>query len=59
MPARRSPCSCWPCACSPIPALGRFAGGKKIAYLLHGPSCDRPLERRQTIAYDVTKDRAA
>jgi hypothetical protein len=41
----------WPCTCRPITAIGHFAHGRKLQYLLHGPSCDEPLERRATIVY--------
>jgi hypothetical protein len=38
----------WTCDCQPITATGLFRSGRWL-FVLHGPGCDRPLLRRQTL----------
>jgi len=44
----------WPCHCRPLLAVGRFAHGR-LVFALHGPGCDRPVERRQTLTYRLAE----
>jgi hypothetical protein len=49
----------WPCpSCGPIVATGTVGGGR-ILVALHGPGCDQPVERRQTLVHRIAGSRAA